>query len=57
MSYAATIKINFCGGIISPGDLYNILVAVDQPHENAATRTENRFKSTSSPHGNKLSCI
>lgn len=22
-----TIKINFCGGIISPGDLYNILVA------------------------------
>ncbi len=30
MSYAATIKINFCGGIISPGDLYNILVAVDK---------------------------
>lgn len=28
MSSAATIKINFCGGIISPGDLYNILVAV-----------------------------
>jgi rubredoxin len=23
-----TIKINFCGGIISPGELYNILVAV-----------------------------
>ncbi len=27
MSYMVTIKINFRGGIISPGDLYNILVA------------------------------
>jgi len=28
LNYLSTIKINFCGGIISPGDLYNILVAV-----------------------------
>jgi rubredoxin len=28
MGYATIIKINFCGGIISPGDLYNILVAI-----------------------------
>lgn len=28
LNYTSTIKINFCGGIISPGDLYNILVAV-----------------------------
>jgi rubredoxin len=28
MSNTTTIKINFCGGIISPGELYNILVAV-----------------------------
>ena len=27
MSNTSTIKINFRGGIISPGDLYNILVA------------------------------
>src|SRR5690349_14163486 len=27
MKYSNTIKINFRGGIISPGDLYNILVA------------------------------
>jgi hypothetical protein len=27
MSYPSTISINFRGGIISPGDLYNILVA------------------------------
>ncbi len=28
MSYSSVIKINFCGGIISPGDLYNILIAI-----------------------------
>ena len=27
MTTTATIKINFKGGIISPGDLYNIIVA------------------------------
>jgi hypothetical protein len=27
MSYSFNIKINFRGGIISPGELYNILVA------------------------------
>jgi hypothetical protein len=27
MKDSHTVKINFCGGIISPGDLYNILVA------------------------------
>src|SRR6188474_2198241 len=27
MKYSYTIKINFLGGIMSPGDLYNILVA------------------------------
>ncbi|MBA4167164.1 MAG: rubredoxin, partial [Chitinophagaceae bacterium] len=27
MKYSLTVKINFCGGIISPGDLYNILDA------------------------------
>ncbi len=28
MNYSSVIKINFCGGIISPGDLYNILIAI-----------------------------
>ncbi len=30
MKYSLTIKINFRGGIISPGDLYNILVAASK---------------------------
>jgi len=30
MATSATIKINFKGGIISPGDLYNILVAAER---------------------------
>ena len=30
MSNYSTIKINFRGGIISPGELYNILVATSR---------------------------
>jgi len=32
MSHVSTVKINFRGGIISPGDLYNILVAATKMH-------------------------
>ena len=31
MATTATIKIDFRGGIISPGDLYNIIVAARRP--------------------------